>query len=61
MPDCHKVAMLDGGICGTVIATIIAANDQPAVPWMRNGDCADTVIASRDNPTCLPTLRGDEQ
>jgi glycerol-3-phosphate dehydrogenase (NAD(P)+) len=54
MPDCHKVAVLGGGSFGTVIANIIATNEHSVTLWMRNGERADIVNASRENPTYLP-------
>jgi glycerol-3-phosphate dehydrogenase (NAD(P)+) len=54
MPDRHRVAVLGGGSFGTVIANIIAANEHSVTLWMRNGERADIVNASRENPDYLP-------
>jgi glycerol-3-phosphate dehydrogenase (NAD(P)+) len=54
MPDRHRVAVLGGGSFGTVIANIIAANGHAVTLWMRNGERADIVNASRENATYLP-------
>ncbi len=54
MPESHRVAVLGGGSFGTVIANIIAANQHAVSLWMRNGERADIVNESRENPTYLP-------
>lgn len=54
MPVRHRVAVLGGGSFGTVIANIIASNEHAVTLWMRNGERADIVNASRENATYLP-------
>jgi len=54
MPGSHRVAVLGGGSFGTVIANIIAANGHAVSLWMRNGERADIINESRENPTYLP-------
>ncbi len=54
MPESHRVAVLGGGSFGTVLANIVAANEQAVSLWMRNNERADIVNASRENPTYLP-------
>lgn len=54
MPENHRVAVLGGGSFGTVIANIIAGNEQAVSLWMRNGETADIVNSNRENPTYLP-------
>jgi glycerol-3-phosphate dehydrogenase (NAD(P)+) len=50
----HRVSVLGGGSFGTVIANIIAANNHDVTLWMRNGERADIVNETRENPTYLP-------
>ncbi len=50
----HRVSVLGGGSFGTVIANIIAANHHDVTLWMRNGERADIVNETRENPTYLP-------
>ncbi len=50
----HRVGVLGGGSFGTVIANIIAANGHQVSLWMRNGERADIVNETRENPTYLP-------
>ncbi|MEP5765642.1 MAG: NAD(P)H-dependent glycerol-3-phosphate dehydrogenase [Halieaceae bacterium] len=54
MPETHRVAVLGGGSFGTVIGNIIAANEHAVQLWMRNGERADIVNESRENPDYLP-------
>jgi glycerol-3-phosphate dehydrogenase (NAD(P)+) len=54
MAGSHRVAVLGGGSFGTVIANIIAANGHAVSLWMRNGERAELINESRENPTYLP-------
>lgn len=54
MSGSHRVAVLGGGSFGTVIANIIAANGHAVSLWMRNGERADIINESRENPSYLP-------
>jgi glycerol-3-phosphate dehydrogenase (NAD(P)+) len=54
MPERHRVAVLGGGSFGTVIANIIASNQHEVRLWMRNGERAELVNESRENPSYLP-------
>ena len=52
--ELHKVAVLGGGSFGTVIANIIAGNGHAVTLWMRNGERADIINETRENPIYLP-------
>lgn len=54
MTATHNVAVLGGGSFGTVIANIIAANGHQVRLWMRNGERAEILNLTRENPTYLP-------
>ena len=54
MAGSQRVAVLGGGSFGTVIANIIAANGHEVTLWMRDGERADIINESRENPTYLP-------
>ena len=54
MPDSCTVAVLGGGSFGTVIANIIACNDNRVRLWLRNEERADSINRNRQNIEYLP-------
>ncbi len=57
MPDSCTVAVLGGGSFGTVIANIIASNDNRVRLWLRNDERADSINSQRENSEYLPGYR----
>tara|TARA_R110002110_G_scaffold66978_1_gene183074 strand:+ start:180008 stop:181024 length:1017 start_codon:yes stop_codon:yes gene_type:complete len=54
MPDSTAVAVLGGGSFGTVIANIIASNDNTVRLWMRKPELAESINRHRCNVAYLP-------
>ncbi len=54
MPDSCNVAVLGGGSFGTVIANIIACNDNRVRLWLRNEERAESINRHRQNIEYLP-------
>jgi len=54
MPDSCTVAVLGGGSFGTVIANIIASNDNRVRLWLRNEERAESINRQRQNAEYLP-------
>jgi glycerol-3-phosphate dehydrogenase (NAD(P)+) len=54
MPDSCTVAVLGGGSFGTVIANIVACNDNRVRLWLRNDERAQSINRQRQNAEYLP-------
>jgi len=61
MPESYRVAVLGGGSFGTVIANIIAANNNDVQLWMRNEERARAINATHENLAYLPGYALDER